>query len=79
MHERAYNKKGSVIMNKVLRERRRAFSLTQDQIAEQAGISLRAYQYFEKGERVPRAETANRLAEILHTSSMEIWGVRKEA
>jgi DNA-binding XRE family transcriptional regulator len=69
--------KERVIMKTTLKERREAFSLTQAQVAEEAGLSLRAYQYFETGKQIPRATTANRLAEILHTSSKEIWGVRK--
>jgi transcriptional regulator with XRE-family HTH domain len=64
-------------MNEVLRNRRLAFSKTQAQLAEETGISLRAYQLFESGKQIPRADTANKLADLLHTSSKEIWGVRK--
>lgn len=65
------------MMKNILKDRRLAFSKTQAQIAEEAGISLRAYQQFESGANIPRADTANKLADLLHTSSKEIWGVRK--
>lgn len=32
--------------------------LTQEAIAKKADISLRAYQLYESGERIPRADTA---------------------
>lgn len=51
-----------------LKERREKLGYTQEQVAEKAGISLRAYKMYESGERIPRADVMARIAKVLHTS-----------
>ena len=42
--------------------------LSQAKVAEKCGISLTAYNYYEKGQRAPDAEVLAKLAEIFKTS-----------
>lgn len=51
-----------------LKERREKLGYTQEQVAEKAGISLRAYKMYESGERIPRADVMARIAKVLRTS-----------
>ena len=51
-----------------LKERREKLGYTQEQVAEKAGISLRAYKMYESGERIPRADVMSRIAKVLRTS-----------
>ena len=51
-----------------LKERREKLGYTQEQVAEKAGISLRAYKMYASGERIPRADVMARIAKVLHTS-----------
>jgi len=55
-----------------LREWRLRKMLTAAQLAEAAGISLRAYGAIERGESAPRVSTMNKLCAILWESPMEI-------
>lgn len=48
--------------------------LTQIELAEKAGITVRCYQQYENGERQPRAGTAIQLAKLLHSSVEKLWG-----
>jgi len=43
--------------------------LTQVEVAKRAGITTRAYQIYESGGRVPRADVAIRIADILSVRS----------
>ena len=51
-----------------LKERREKLGYMQEQVAEKAGISLRAYKMYESGERIPRADVMARIAKVLRTS-----------
>lgn len=51
-----------------MKERREKLGYTQEQVAEKAGISLRAYKMYESGERIPRADVMARIAKVLRTS-----------
>ena len=57
-----------------LKERREKLGYTQEQVAEKAGISLRAYKMYESGERIPRADVAIRIADTLGVSVKTLWG-----
>lgn len=54
--------------NIVLKKAREEKSLTQLQIARIAGISELAYQNYESGKRIPRADIAIRIAEALQST-----------
>ncbi len=51
---------------------RKRAGLTQKQLAQKLGMTYRAYQYYESGDKFPNLEKAIRLAEILHTSLDEL-------
>src|SRR4051812_42991734 len=55
----------------VLARHRAAASLTQEQLADRAGLSVRGLRYLERGERVPYPDTVSRLAEALRLSAEE--------
>ena len=48
--------------------------LTQREVAAQASVTERNYQYYECGERVPNARTAIRIAQALITTVEDLWG-----
>jgi predicted ATPase/transcriptional regulator with XRE-family HTH domain len=50
---------------------RAAASLTQEQLAERAGLSVRGLRYLERGERIPYPDTVSRLAAALRLSEEE--------
>lgn len=56
-------------MNIKLKNKRIERGLTQPQLAKKSGITLRAYQYIEKDDRSPRADTAILIAEALKIKS----------
>lgn len=47
--------------------------LTQEQIAKQANIAIRAYKYYENGKRIPRADTAILIAKALNSTVEELF------
>ena len=51
--------------NADLKNARNRAGFTQEQLAEQSNISLRQINRFESGERLPRVDTAIRIAELL--------------
>lgn len=59
-------------------EQRNKTGLTQVEVAEKAEIKERAYQNYEAGERIPRADVAIRIADALGVKSLrqfkEIFG-----
>lgn len=61
--------------NKILRDRREQKSKTQTDMAKVGSISLRAYQMYEYGTRVPNARTAILIARALNTTVEELWGL----
>lgn len=48
--------------------------LTQAEIAKKAGITTRAYQIYESGERIPRADVAVRIAKIVKSTVEKLFG-----
>lgn len=57
-----------------LKESRIRKGLTQREVAAQAKVTERNYQYYECGERVPNARTAIRIARALSTTVEVLWG-----
>ena len=49
-------------------------SLLQKDIAYDNGISLRAYQYYERGERKPDSDTLSKLADYFEVSTDYLLG-----
>ena len=60
-------------MNVELKRKRIEMGLTQTQIAQKSGITLRAYQYIEKNNRSPRADTAILIAGALKIKSFDAF------
>ena len=56
-----------------LKKRREERGLTQVEIAKKAGISWRAYQTYEAGGRIPKADTAKLIAEALDSTVEELF------
>ena len=69
--------KGTVIVktkiNTALINARKKTGLTQVQVAEQANITVRAYQYIELDGRVPNAHTAKLIARALNSTVEELF------
>lgn len=62
-------------VNKQIKNRREQIGLTQVQIAEKTGITVRAYQYIEADERIPNIRTAIRIADVLGVKDLRLlWG-----
>ena len=61
-----------------LKEQREAYGLTQVEIAKKAGISWRAYQTYERGEREPVMSTLIALADFYGISLDELVCRRRE-
>jgi len=57
-----------VKVNRQLKDRRDEVGLTQVQVADKAGITVRAYQYIEAGGRVPNVHTAQLIAHALNST-----------
>jgi predicted ATPase/transcriptional regulator with XRE-family HTH domain len=55
----------------LLRQRRTAAGLTQEELAERAGLSVRGLGYLEKDARRPYRDTVRRLADALHLDEPE--------
>lgn len=60
-------------MNIKLQSKRKKMGLTQVEVAEKARVSGRAYQQYESGERVPRADTAKLIAKALNSTVEELF------
>lgn len=67
-------------LTKKLKELRKRKGLSQDQLAEKSGLSLRTIQRIENGETVPRADTLNRFAVALEIAPNEIfdWQMKED-
>ena len=61
-------------MNKVLKFEREKKGLTQWDVAKHAGISIRSYQRYEAGNRVPDVYQGQLIAKALGTTVEELWG-----
>ncbi len=59
-------------MRKNLQNARKAVEMTQRQVAEYLGISERAYQRIESGERLGTIKTWDRLEDLLHTNQRKL-------
>ena len=57
-----------------VKTRRDEIGLTQEQVAEKANISIRAYKMYESGERIPRADTAILIAKALKSTVEKLFG-----
>ena len=56
-------------LNRLLKAHRTNRKMAQEELAALAGVTVRAYQYYETGEKNPSAATAIRIAEALHIKS----------
>ena len=56
-----------------LKKRREERGLTQVEISKKAGISWRAYQTYEAGDRIPKADTAKLIAKALDSTVEELF------
>lgn len=59
--------------NEILRNMREQKHKTQSDMAKVGNISLRAYQLYESGERVPNVRTAIRIADALDIDVKRLW------
>lgn len=59
--------------NKLLRNKRESIGKTQVDMAKASNVSLRAYQMYESGDRVPSVQTAIRIAQVLGTTVERLW------
>lgn len=57
----------------LLRNKRESTGKTQADMAKDSNISLRAYQMYESGERVPNVRTAIRIAKVLGTTVEKLF------
>lgn len=60
-------------MNTKLKRKRKKTGLTQAEVANKAKISLRAYQYYENGERAPDVLAAKLIAKALNSTVEELF------
>ena len=61
-----------------LKEFRSKNQMSQQAVANAAGVYIRLYQYYEAGEREPAVRTAIRLARVLGTTVEELFPPEKE-
>lgn len=52
-------------LSKILKERRKALTITQEDLAELAGISLRTLKAIETGKTNPTFDSVNKITEVL--------------
>ena len=57
-----------------LRAAREQSGKTQAQVAKEAGVTERAYQYYEANEMEPGVRTANRIAKVVNSTAADLWG-----
>lgn len=57
-----------------LRTRRKELHMTQQDVADEIGISQSAYQAYERQKRTPNARLACRFAKALKTTVEVLWG-----
>lgn len=63
------------VNNKKLKDRRAKLGLTQASVASSVGISARAYQNYEIGQRIPNVEVAMLIAKILKCKVEDIFSI----
>lgn len=59
-------------MRRKLQCERKKRSWTQAHVAKRIGISARAYQHYERGDRTPSLEVANKLEDLFGISQREL-------
>lgn len=57
-----------------LRAAREVSGKTQAQVAKEANVTERSYQYYEADEMEPGVRTANRIARAVNSTSEKLWG-----
>ena len=57
----------------ILKQKRKNKGLSQVEVAEKANITIRSYQRYESGERVPNVYIAQEIADILQTDVKELF------
>ena len=57
----------------MLKKRREELHLTQQQVAEKAGMPLRTYQSYELGVRIPNVISAIKLSEALNSDVTKLF------
>lgn len=62
------------MLKEKLKQARKNVGLTQKEVAEIMGISQQQYQKWESGERTPRTEPLEKLAEIFNTTTDALKG-----
>lgn len=60
-------------MKITIAEKRKALKMTQPQLAELLNVPYTQIQHWEKGRRIPAADTAVRLARALNTTVEELF------
>lgn len=72
-------RKNATLSSKIrLKSYRKMFDFTQEQLAYDAKISLRSYQAYEQGLRVPNIAAALRIARALSSSCEWLWSTGKK-
>lgn len=66
-------------MNKALKIEREKKGLTQLEVAKRAGISIRSYQRYESGNRVPDVYQGQLIASALGTTIEKLWNIKFSA
>lgn len=56
-----------------LKIERQKQGLTQEQIAKEAGVTVKGYQRYEYGERLPRVDTAKLIAKALNSTVEKLF------
>ena len=60
-----------------LKVRREKLKMDKKEIASSVGITVRAYNLYEQGQRIPRPDILFKLAIVLKTSIREVTGCKK--
>lgn len=58
-----------------LKELRQARNLTEEQLAELAGVSIKTYKNYEAGKTVPRIDIFKKIVLALETTADELLGI----
>ena len=60
----------------IIKTVRQAKGLTQEEIARKIDITLRNYQYIEKGTNIPNVITALKICKLLNVSPFQLWEIK---
>ena len=61
-------------MSTALKAARERIGKTQEQVASEASVAVRLYQYYEAGQKTPSVTTALRIARSLGTKAEALFG-----